>query len=342
MDIQRIDPDHPLFPAWADVFVEAGESDWGRHHTAYSGPELHSFWRKNAAHRHGFAALDAKALAAGARGGAVIGAVMATLPQRDNAHLAFVDVAVRPEQRRRGVGHSVLTSVEDFVRDQGRTTIFVETQTPAGTPDGADPGPAFAVANGFAAAQRVVRGAQPVPVRPAIASGMRAALATDDAYEVHTCVGRLPREWESARARLGAMMSTDTPLGDLDLQPETIDEVRMVDEMERALSAGRTIVTAMARHRPSGEFVAFSEVQVSAATPWIAYQDDTLVEQAHRGHRLGYRVKAAVALLLPKAAPCVEVQRTWNDETNAHMLRTNAELGYVREGTMIEWQKVLT
>lgn len=48
-----------------------------------------------------------------------------------------------------------------------------------------------------------------------------------------------------------------------------------------------------------------------------------------------------MSLLLPQVAPGVEVQRTWNDETNTHMLRINSELGYEREGTMIEWQKRL-
>ena len=105
--------------------------------------------------------------------------------------------------------------------------------------------------------------------------------------------------------------------------------------------SGRIVVEAVAWHEESGEMAAFTHVSVPAETPWIAYQDDTLVAKAHRGHRLGYRVKAAVSLALPQAAPGVTVQRTWNDETNEHMLRINRELGYEREGTLVEWQKVL-
>lgn len=330
--IERVDPGHPHFAAFARVFLEAGEADWGRHHTAYSVDELRAFWRKDAAHRHGAVAVVDDA---------VVGAVMVTLPQRDNAHLAFVDLAVVPVLRRRGVGRALLGAAERLVADEGRTTIFVETQTPAGRDESADAGPSFARTVGYAPAQRVARNAQSLPASADVQQAMQTAVAVEDDYAIVTAVGALPQDWLSGRARLGAMMSTDTPLGDLDLQPETVDEVRVQDEYDHALAAGRTIVTALARHRPSGEFVAFTEVQVSQATPWVAYQDDTLVEEAHRGHGLGFRVKAAAAQVVTQVAPEVEVQRTWNDETNTHMLRTNAALGYVREGTMIEWQKVL-
>lgn len=104
---------------------------------------------------------------------------------------------------------------------------------------------------------------------------------------------------------------------------------------------GRVVVEAAAWHDESGTMAAFTHVSVPKETPWIAYQDDTLVAAEHRGHRLGYRVKAAVALALPDAAPGVTVQRTWNDETNTHMLRINRELGCEREGSLVEWQKML-
>lgn len=327
--IERITPEHPQFEEWATVFVTAGGRQWGRDTTAYPPNELAQMWESLAHAKVWLAAIDDD--------GDVVGSAAIGMPTQDNPHLAGFDVACLDE-RATALKQRLVDEVERVCREAGRTTLMIETQTPVGA---ANDEAAFFEAAGYAEAQTCVRNGQRLPVSADIGAEMRRVIEMNDGYRIETVVGRLPEDWLPERARLAGMMSTDTPLGDLAIEPEnwTTERVTaMFDEDERR---GRVVVEAVAWHEETGEMAAFTHVSVPAETPWIAYQDDTLVAKAHRGHRLGYRVKAAVSLALPQAAPGVTVQRTWNDETNEHMLRINRELGYEREGTLVEWQKVL-
>ena len=44
----------------------------------------------------------------------------------DNLHLAFVDVSVRPDRRRRGIGSALLKQLADAAKSAGRTTMLTE------------------------------------------------------------------------------------------------------------------------------------------------------------------------------------------------------------------------
>ena len=60
-------------------------------------------------------------------GGYVDGVCVATgtleLPQMDNRHIGYVDVAVHPEHRRRGHGSAMLAHLTDVAVAQGRNTL---------------------------------------------------------------------------------------------------------------------------------------------------------------------------------------------------------------------------
>ena len=328
--IVPINPNDSRFTEWADVFMTVGQRQWGRDTTAYPADEIAHMWNQPSQRHLGFAAMNQ---------GRVMGAAALGLNQLDNHHLAgFVLASLAEGGEGLAVRERLLAAVEAAAREDGRTTLLVETQTRVNADD---EDANFLAAHGFLAAQRCARNVQRIPMSAAVEAEMKRVIALDDGYRIETCVGRIPDAWLEERARLGAMMSTDTPLGDLEIQPESWTPQRVREMFDVDEARGRTVVEAVAWHEDSGRMVAFTHVSVPKETPWVAYQDDTLVENIHRGHRLGYRVKAAVSLLLPTVAPLVEVQRTWNDETNVHMLRINSELGYEREGTMVEWQKRL-
>jgi len=59
-----------------------------------------------------------------------------------------------------------------------------------------------------------------------------------------------------------------------------------------------------------------------------AWQGITVVDRAHRGHRLGLLVKATNALQTRKDAPEVRDVVTLNNNENRHMLDINRALGY--------------
>lgn len=327
--LEPITPHHPQFEEWANVFVTAGRRQWGRDTTAYPPAELAQMWESTTHAKVWLAALDVE--------GTVAGAASLGLNLQDNEHLATVDLAVLDEDDTT-LKQRLLEGVEEVARRENRTTLMFETQTPASEGEATA---AFYLGDGFSAAQRCVRNAQRVPAAHDVEQEMRRVLELQDGYRIETCIGRIPDAWLPERARLAGMMSTDTPLGDLDIQPEHWTPERVTEMFDVDERRGRTVVEAVAWHEASGTMAAFTHVSVPKETPWVAYQDDTLVAKQHRGHRLGYRVKAAVSLALPEVAPAAEVQRTWNDETNEHMLRINRELGYEREGTLVEWQKVI-
>jgi RimJ/RimL family protein N-acetyltransferase len=83
-----------------------------------------------------------------------------------------------------------------------------------------------------------------------------------------------------------------------------------------------------ARHEPSGELAALTQVGVDPADPGWGVQMNTTVIRKHRGHRLGLRVKIAMLKLLAAPEPRLERIVTWNAEANKYMIAVNEALGY--------------
>jgi GNAT superfamily N-acetyltransferase len=134
-------------------------------------------------------------------------------------------------------------------------------------------------------------------------------------------------------------MSTDAPLGDLDLEEEVWDEGRVREsEDQLARSGGRSLVSA-ALHLPTGSLAGHTVLEQYEASPAVSYQEDTLVLKGHRGHRLGMLLKSANLLAAISAWPRVERIYTWNAEENSPMLSVNIELGFEPAGPVAAWQK---
>ena len=166
-------------------------------------------------------------------------------------------------------------------------------------------------------------------------------VAGDGDYALETGLDGIPESWLEDRAELQRRMSTDVPLGDLQLEEEDWDPERMRGEYEVLASMGRRVVETVARHIPSGRLVGYTQVQVSPETPALGYQQDTLVVREHRGHALGLRLKAANTAAVMEHLPELRAIRTWNADDNTHMLAVNRRLGYEVDAHLREWQKVL-
>ncbi len=231
----------------------------------------------------------------------------------------------------------LLDAVVERLRDSGRRSLLLETEWAVDRSDTLGEG--YLGARGFTPAQTVLRSELPLPADEA----RLAALAEGDAaYVLETSLDGMPDGWLTDRARLQGRMSTDTPLGDVPLEPEEWSEQRMRDWVTATVESGRRWVETVARHVASGRLVGFTTVTVSDGDLTLAYQWDTLVLREHRGHRLGLRLKAANALALQRAVPTATRVRTWNADDNAHMLAVNTTLGYRLTGYQREWQKPLT
>lgn len=323
VDGRSSDPvERARFNAWAEVFhtvqrADVGDSD------AWDVEELRSALDNPIKHFIDLAALDER--------GEVVGSAEMILQLRDNTHLVIFNLGVLPEHRRQGIGGTLLTEVERLAREHGRRTVITETVW-SGAPAATDTSGAFAVRHGYQDVQTMRRS-------DLVVDAENLDPRAPQGYAIETHVGTPPAADVEDRAWLNRRMSTDAPLGGLDMEEQDWDAARMHDVDVRIERMGRGRVSSFARHLESGRLVGFTEIQVPRVSPETAYQGDTLVLHEHRGHGLGRALKVANLIRLRTAYPAVERVRTWNALENTHMLAVNDALGCVTSGFEREWQK---
>ena len=319
-----------LFRAWADVFRASDDAAMGESASSWTAGQLREMERSPDRRRLSWAAVDECT---------VVGALRLAMPVHDNPRLVVVNLAVHPDHRRRGTGSRLLRQAEEVAAREGRSVLVAETQW---VPEGRDEfGEEFAARSGYAAAQVELRSSLALPADRERLAGLLGRDGTDG-YRTQTFWDGIPEELLDGRAELSRRMSTDVPLGDLELEEEAWDADRVRTQYEVVAAMGRRVVDTFAVEEATGRLVGFTEVQVTPGEdPVVAYQQDTLVMREHRGHALGLRLKAANTLALMDEVPRATVVRTWNAEENAPMLAVNAQLGYVRDAFLREWQKVL-
>ncbi len=109
---------------------------------------------------------------------------------------------------------------------------------------------------------------------------------------------------------------------------------------ERSLELRRqTPYTIVARHRATGAPAGITMLCVHELRPAIAAQEDTSVLAAHRGHRLGLRMKLAMLDWLRLERPDVESVDTWNAPGNAPMIAINEALGCRKVAEAVRFTK---
>ncbi|SNS76761.1 Protein N-acetyltransferase, RimJ/RimL family [Geodermatophilus saharensis] len=264
--------------------------------------------------------------------GEVVGALRMLLPVRDNASVAFLDVAVHPAARRRGVGTALLEEGVRLAAAAGRSSLVAEVDEPGpGTA-----GRAFALARGWTCDLQETRRDLLLPVDEERLSALEAeAAAASAGYEVVTWRDRTPEALLADRALLSRRMSTDAPSGDVPVAEEDWDAARVREQEDVDRARGRTVLSAGALR--NGRLVAFTDLHVSLAQPERANQGGTLVLGEHRGHRLGARVKTAVLRELAATLPAVRRISTYNSDTNRPMVAVNEALGFRRAGGLSTW-----
>ena len=106
------------------------------------------------------------------------------------------------------------------------------------------------------------------------------------------------------------------------------DAARVLATDRRIQLYGVLAYTVVARHDATGELGGLTGSRSASEPPGWGFQALTAVARAHRGHRLGLRLKLAMLELLARQEPQVTHIMTRNAETNAHMIGINEELGY--------------
>ncbi|WP_169333357.1 GNAT family N-acetyltransferase [Demetria terragena] len=301
---------------------------------------IRTFWEvEQAAHRadraelalRGFASLVQSATVASSYydriwltatcGTTIAGVAELQLPTRDNTHLGFLEVAVIPAFRRRGLGRALYAEAERRARQASRTHLYGEAVSRNEKPSAAT---AFAQAMGCRAVHLEHHLVLNLP-GPSDAFASRPE--PDEAYETLTWEGACPDELRPAYLAMRNQMNSDVPVGEIDLDPAVFDDTRLRLQEER-WSQTNIVLVAAARERATGDLVGYSLVHLPREQTTLVHQEDTLVMPSHRGHGLGLALKRTTLEALRKRHPERQSVHTWTAPGNTAMYRTNERFGF--------------
>jgi GNAT superfamily N-acetyltransferase len=268
----------------------------------------------------------------------VVGIADIEMFRRENRHVAVTDVRVLPAWRRRGVGSALIAFAERTAARASRTELGGPDESPT-REDYVDCAGPFARRLGFEPAQRIVHRRLSVPLPAEHEEALlRHPKASPTGYTLLT-FERWPDEYFEDRCELGRRMSTDAPVGDLELDEEVWDAQRLRDLQANLAAQNRAIMITAARDEESGRLVGFTEVAIPLGAPESAYQWDTLVLREHRGHGLGFAMKLANLRATLARHPGVRRINTENAEDNTPMIAINDEMGFEEVARSVYWRR---
>lgn len=263
------------------------------------------------------------------------------MPQLDNLESAHVFVYVHPDALRRGHGSEMLTHLEAVGAAAGRTKFGTEAPAPIDAPaDGSGtPAGEFGARHGYRVGNCGIHSVADVSGIDFDALIAEAAPHHTD-YRIVSFTNPVPDEWLDGYVALDAALSTEAPLGELEVE-QTAADVAAYRELEELIAAqGRVRYTTIAVD-PSGVVVAYTDLAAPRHDPETLFQWGTLVARDHRGHRLGMAVKAANLAQIRAVDPARHFVETFNAEQNDSMRAINSVFGFVPIERDLEMQKVV-
>ncbi|MET9263898.1 GNAT family N-acetyltransferase [Amycolatopsis sp. NPDC004079] len=305
----------------------ASDAEWDElHELQFSAYQLEFPERPALTRQETISALRAPQVQAGEqlvwtayRDGRLVARAIVNLPADGNRHLAVVRIQVRPEVRRQGIGTEFLRTAEAMLRDRGRTQVEGWNLTVGG------PGESWAQRLGF----RFVHTTVLQILELGDVDRGRWEVAVPSGYRLARWIGAAPEDLVEAFAKARAAIG-DAPLGESELGAVewTADRVRRVETSYRERDIEHRTVVAVG---PGGEVVGLTEMEVRPLMPERLRQGDTAVLAAHRGHRLGLAMKAA--MLRWFTADRVDAAQVWTatGAGNTHMIEVNHRLGFATE-----------
>lgn len=273
--------------------------------------------------------------------GRIVGGALMAVTLVENQHIAFTDVTVHPDYRRRGIGTALLDTVTTAAREAGRTMLNTSASEPLpGGPRHTTDGRDFLLASGF----RIVHTGRSRRVELSAIEGIEPDLLDDawkhaEGYELVQWTGATPREHTPGAAALASRLLSDVPLGEHEFEDVTYDTERYLRKESTEMRYGYEFTCTYVRHVASGDLVAHSVIAVNRDMPQYGLQWITLVHPDHRGHRLGMIVKIENHRLLRRDRPEVRWIETSNAEVNSHMVAINEKLNFTELGRHLDFQR---
>ncbi|HEY3530283.1 MAG TPA: GNAT family N-acetyltransferase [Nocardioides sp.] len=242
----------------------------------------------------------------------LVGYAALTLNLFENLDGAKILGAVHPDHRRRGTGRLLMEAAEAATdRPRLRAPTWVGTA-------GVDALPRLGYTRGSSHEVRRLSLRAPQP-----AELVAAAEEASRDYDLELFAGPAPDQLRADLVPLREAINDAPDEGEYEAYPP--ERIRRYEE---SLARRRqTPYTIVARHRATGEAAGITMLCVHDLRPEIAAQEDTSVLAAHRGRRLGLRMKLAMLDWLRTERRDVESVDTWNMPGNAPMIAINEALG---------------
>jgi hypothetical protein len=156
-------------------------------------------------------------------------------------------------------------------------------------------------------------------------------------YQLLHWAGPCPEEYAEQYAELKGLLSVEAPQGGLEMEQEKWDVDRLRENEERSGLTGETTYTTVAV-APDGTLAGHTQLGVPGNPQGRAFQYDTLVLRAHRGHSLGMALKVANLRALQVAHGDLDRVITANAEENDAMVKINVDLGFEIDEISQVWQ----
>jgi hypothetical protein len=188
----------------------------------------------------------------------------------------------------------------------------------------------FVTSRGFKPALGEVRRRLDVTAldQPALDRMLADGWAKADGYRLVRWIDLAPDELLDDVAYLDSRLLLDAPMGDLDWEPPKTDADRVRKGQAAITARGRTQYHTGAVHEETGRLVAWTTLDTGATSKWHSFQNITIVEPRHRGHRLGAIVKVENLRWFLAEQPQITTIDTWNAAVNDHMISINEAMGF--------------
>jgi GNAT superfamily N-acetyltransferase len=258
------------------------------------------------------------------------------LPQLDNLDNATVELSVTPALRRRGVGRALHSHAVQRAHALNRKRLAAETvQSPAND--------AFATAMGFSPVLAETRSRLDLTTadQDRLDAMLTEAWTHAGGYRFVKWDGVPPDEFIDHVAELDSRFFTDAPLGEMDWEPEKVDADRVRRSEQQRLDRGIGRFHGGVEHVTSGRLVAWTTLAGPEDTPAHLWQNITIVDPAHRGHRLGLVVKLENLRHAREHRPELTAVDTFNATSNEHMLAINVAMGFRAADSWMQWQQTV-
>ena len=285
--------------------------------------------------------------------GEVVGRVAMEVPLEEGSVLAYWRIELLRAASGQGIGTAAYALIEQTARTHGRSVL----QSWATHPEAAGPrvvpptefgsipedrGARFYLRNGYTLEQVERMSALTIDGSAKRVNELRdAAAAASTDYRVVRWFAPTPPEFVAGYGWMKSRMITDAPAAALEFDEEDWDAARVARHDAPYVNGGQTMQVTAAQHIATGELVAFNELVIGKDRTAVTFQEDTLVLQTHRGHRLGMLIKCEALIAWREHAPESPRVITYNAEENRPMLDVNEAIGFAPVAYNGAWKKSL-